>query len=163
MLVRLWFSGTAHNHKPRVIAHGEGDSIEQAMIACFAPVTNKAWKRKYEEGKLTLTHGNTVYCGEVVKPTRLPSTEFYLEKRQDGWWIVAESYDDCGPYASRGEAIVDQQGLQNTIDILSTMPAAREKLPRLRLTVEPGLKPRQRLELPKPRLRLEIPKPRVRL
>lgn len=39
-----------------------------------------------------------------------------IEKRDDGWWIKANSIsDDCGPYETRAEADEDRGGLERTL------------------------------------------------
>lgn len=40
-----------------------------------------------------------------------------LERRRDGWWIVGlpnRDAPECGPYADRGEAVEDRDGLLRT-------------------------------------------------
>ena len=39
-----------------------------------------------------------------------------IEKRDDGYWITGyPGSEDCGPYATKGEADEDRRGLERTL------------------------------------------------
>jgi uncharacterized hydantoinase/oxoprolinase family protein len=63
MHVKLWF-WSKKNPMPRIVAHGVGDTLVRAAIACFAPVGEKTWCREDRDGQLYLTHGESGYCCE---------------------------------------------------------------------------------------------------
>ncbi len=121
MFVRLWF-WTEENPKPRVIATGTGKSLASAMVGCFAPVDDRAWKREIRDGKLYLTHGNTGYCGEIVNSDEIVMynklvRSMRVVRRAGGWCVTGiPNCDDCGPYRTKQDAEETRRGLQRTYD-----------------------------------------------
>ena len=69
MYCRLWF--WTFEHPPRIIAHGDGDTIRQAMSYMFAPIGQSGWKFSIEDGDVYLRRGNgSGYCGQEVRGDR---------------------------------------------------------------------------------------------
>lgn len=68
MFIKLWF-WSLENPVPRVIAHGDGNTLVGAAAGCFAPVSELGWRREYvgdEQLYLIAKNRPVGYLAEVV-------------------------------------------------------------------------------------------------
>lgn len=80
MFIRLWF-WSRDNNRPRIVAHGSGQSLRGAMAGCFAPMWDRSWQQTEVDGDIYLSRRGAGYCGQIVgaedEPIRPPRPSFW--------------------------------------------------------------------------------------
>lgn len=75
--VRVWFWGE-RNPTPRIVAHGDGPTVEAAARGCFVPLWDRSWATQTdpETGDLYLFRREAGYCVQqtakdsLIRPPR---------------------------------------------------------------------------------------------